>query len=86
VQAICVSWKWDKHENYTDPDFAKITTHCGLGKYPWGVAAVDDHIDIGVFVDKGSIPRAFPGYRSKQRMVAAFEYIVTLLTGKSKPY
>jgi hypothetical protein len=84
--AFCVSWKWDKRENYTDPDFAKITTDCGLYNTAWGRVAVDHHIDIGFFVDKYSMPRYRNPSRSQERMVASFKYIVTLLTGKSKPY
>jgi hypothetical protein len=84
--AFCVSWKWGKRENYTDPDFTKISTKCGLYNTGWGKAAFDHRIDIGVFVDKDSRPRYWNRPRSQERMVASFKYIVTLLTGKSKPY
>jgi hypothetical protein len=82
--AFCVSWKWNKPENYTDPDFWKIMSTCHSYQLGWGSVVVDHTINIGVFVDKGNRPRNRP--RSQERMVASFKYIVTLLTGKSKPY
>ena len=68
---LCISRQWQVKENYIDTDFAKISSSC--------TNEVNDGIDIRHFVGG-----KFRGYRSKDRMVASFKYIETLLTGK--PY
>ena len=51
--ALCVSRNWHEDENYMDPDFAKIVTHCNLMVTMGGkIIAYSEHDDIGGFVSK----------------------------------
>jgi len=87
--AFCFSDKWDRHENYTDPDFAKIATRCSAIKRPWGYEVFNDHVPIsnfGISTFVNTRNSMHPEwYRSQARMVDCFEYIVTLLTGEPPP-
>jgi hypothetical protein len=69
--------KWLPDENYIEPDFTRIgTVKCK------GNTAFQGNWDAELFVTgKFDLTR---GWRSQDRVMAAYKYIVTLLTGK--PY
>lgn len=86
--AFCVSRKWNRNENYTDPDFAKIATACDLEQHPYyGTSAYLDRLDIRFYLSGDGWSWQWNWGRSRDRMIASFRYIVWILNGEEpKPY
>jgi hypothetical protein len=80
--AFCIYRGWNKNENYTGPIDEQNCRGVFNETAPLanGYTAWNSYLDIGSLIDRDK-PR---GGRSRDRMIASFKYIVTLLRGK--PY
>jgi|GEM_PF-4291974 len=76
--AFCAS-RWLPNENYVDPDFKKLGERVKCNQ----PAAMQGSWDAQYFATGEFRDYRVP-WRSQERMMASFKYIVTLLTGK--PY
>jgi hypothetical protein len=74
--AFCISRNWRKDENYTDPDFATISSGCDLERHDfWGPSAYLDRIDIRLYVSKDGFSWLWSWKRPIDRMIASYRYM-----------